>query len=88
MPRLPLKPDKTETNLYNPDTEEFNFSYDGGRESYNFHAMSYESFPKYIADKMASLLADKIIGKMGIKQNYMLDKQKLLDRIYIKHEQP
>ena len=57
-----------------------------GKEVYTLHAMSYDSFPKYIADKIAPLLADKIIGKMGVKENYELDKAKLLDKIYMRNE--
>lgn len=78
------QPDKTPITLFNPDREPFIFSYNGGREVYTLYAMSYDEFPKYIALKMASKLAEKMIGKLGVKENFELDKKKLLERIFYK----
>ena len=81
MVRLQTQPNKTPQTLFNPDREAFIFSYDGGKEVYTLYPMSYEEFPKYIADKMASALADKIISKAGLK--HTTDKEELLKRIYV-----
>lgn len=84
MNRLPQGPNLTPTRLQNPSLEEFVFSYNGGREKYVLAAYDIKTFPKYIADLMASGLADKIIGKRGIRQNYQQDKEDLLKEIFIK----
>jgi hypothetical protein len=83
MQRLPIKPDLTPQTLYNPDRETFTFTYDGGKEVYTLYPMSYDEFPAYIARKIANALADKIIGKDGVKNNYTQDKEELLKRIII-----
>lgn len=78
-----MQPNHSPKTLFNPDMETFIFSYDGGKEIYTLYPMSHETFPTYIADKIAPQLADRIIGKTGVKQNYELDKQELLKRIYV-----
>lgn len=82
MPRLQTQPNLSETQLFNPSLEEFVFVYD--RETYTLPAYGIEPFPKYLADRMASTLADTIISKQGIRKNYLLDKEELLKQIYVK----
>ena len=82
--RQQTQPVTTPTNLFNPDTETFVFSYDMGKQVYTLYAMSYDSVPKYIADKIAPLLADKIIGQRGVIKNHSLDKEELLREIYVR----
>ena len=82
MERLPTQPNKTLTALFNPSLEAFTFIYD--KKEYILPAYGIETFPKYLADKMASRLADTIIGKRGVIKNHELDKSELLKEIYIK----
>lgn len=81
MNRLPLKPNITPINLFNPSLESFTFNYD--KKEYILPAYGIESYPKYLADKLASSLADTIIGKRGVIKNYELDKKELLKEIYV-----
>ncbi len=83
MERLPTTPNLTQQTLYNPDRETFTYSYDGGKAIYTLYPMSYDDFPAYIARKIANALAEKIIGKEGVKKNFSLDKEELLKRIII-----
>jgi len=83
MQHLPVQPDKTPTQLFNPGMEEFTFPYDGGREVYTLYPLSYDTFPAYIAHKMAPILAEKIMAKEGIKDNFELDKKRLIARILV-----
>lgn len=80
---LPIQPNRSPKTLFNLDREEFTFSYDGGKEVYTLPPFGYDTFPTYIADRMASSLADKIISKSGVKKNYELDKKELLAKIYV-----
>lgn len=81
MQRLPTQPNLSPTNLFNPSLEPFTFIY--AKEVYIFPSYSIRTYPKYLADKMASALADWIIGKRGVKKNYSLDKEELLKEIYV-----
>ncbi len=82
MNRLPKGPDMTLVSLFNPSLESFTFVYDG--KEYILPAYGIESFNKWLADRMASQLADVIIGKRGVMKNHSLDKEELLKEIYIK----
>lgn len=82
MQRLPTGPDLTPTNIFNPSLELFELTYD--KKTYILPAYGIESFPKWLAERMASSLADKIIGKRGVIKNYFLDKEELLEEIYVK----
>jgi len=81
MIRLATTPDMTPIPLFNPSLEAFIFTYD--RKEHTLPAYGIETFPKYLADKMASRLADTIIGKRGVIKNHELDKSELLKEIYI-----
>lgn len=81
MKRLLLKPDTTPVSIFNPSLELFEYPYD--QKVYTVPAYGTEIYPKYLADKLASTLADTIIGKRGVMKNYALDKQELLKEIYI-----
>jgi hypothetical protein len=81
MQRLPTSPDETPTNIFNPDLESFTLIYD--KKEYTISAYGIETYPKYIADRMASDLADTIIGKRGVIKNHSLDKEELLKEIYV-----
>jgi hypothetical protein len=81
MNRLPTKPDETPTNLFNPSLESFTFIYD--KKEYILPAYGIENYPKYLADRLASSLADTIIGKRGVIKNHSLDKEELLKEIYV-----
>ena len=82
MNRLPDKPDTTPISIFNPSLEEFVFIYD--KQVYTLPAYGIETYPKYIADRMASSLADKIIGQRGVLKNHTLDKKNILTEIYVK----
>lgn len=82
MQRLRYAPEITPTNLFNPSLESFTLSHD--KKEYVLPPYGIEPFPRYIADLMASQLADTIIGKRGIIKNYQLDKEELLKEIYVK----
>lgn len=79
--RLPTQPDETPITIFNPALEEFEFIYD--QEKYKLAGYDFATHPKYLADRMASKLADWILSKWGIKQNYELDKRELLEKIYV-----
>jgi hypothetical protein len=81
MKRLPIKPDTTSTSLFNPSLESFEFIYD--KKVYTIPAFGIETFPKYLADRIANRLADTIIGQRGVMENHTLDKEKILKEIYI-----
>ncbi len=82
MNRLPTTPDLTPTNLFNPSLESFTFIYD--KKEYVLPAYGIESYPRYLADRLAESLADNIIGKRGVIKNHSLDKEELLKEIFIK----
>jgi hypothetical protein len=82
MNRLQTQPNLSPTPLFNPSLEEFVFTYD--KEIYTLPAYGIETYPKYLADRMASTLADTIISKQGVRKNYELDKEELLQQIYVK----
>jgi len=82
MQRLPKSPNLTPVSLFNPSLESFEFTYD--KKVYVLPAYGIETFPKYLADKMARSLADTIIGKRGVMKNHQLDKEELLKEIYVK----
>lgn len=81
MERLATKPDETPTNLFNPSLESFTYIYD--KTEYILPAYGIETYPKYIANGLASTLADTIIGRRGVIKNHSLDKEELLKEIYI-----
>ena len=81
MIRLPKSPNETPVTLFNPSLENFTFVYD--KKEYVLPAYGVETYPKYLADKMASQLADVIIGKRGVMKNHTLDKDELLTEIYV-----
>ncbi len=81
MQRLQKVPDQTPVPLFNPSLELFTFSH--AQKDYELPAYGIEIFPKYIADRMASCLADTIIGARGVLKNYQLDKEELLKEIYL-----
>lgn len=81
MQRLPTAPDVTPITLFNPSLESFTFVYD--KKEYMLFAYSADLFPKYIADRLASKLADAIIAKRGVVKNHELDRQELLKEIYV-----
>ena len=82
--QLPTQPDLTPTTLHNPDLEPFVFKYmqEDGQKTYVIPPLGIETFPKYLADKMARKLADKIIFKRGIKHGYERDHKAMLNIIY------
>lgn len=82
MQRLQKGPDLTPTPLFNPSLEAFTLSFD--HVDYLLPAYGIETFPKWVADRIASQLADTIIGKLGVRENRQLDKEKLLLEIYVK----
>lgn len=82
MTRLQTQPNQSQIPLFNPSLEEFVFIYD--KKNYTLPAYGIENYPKYLADKMASSLADTIIAKQGVRKNHDLDKQELLKQIYVK----
>ena len=82
MNRLQTKPNETPTPLFNPSLEAFEFVYD--RVTHILPAYGIETYPRYLADKMAKSLADTIIGKRGVIKNHELDKSELLKEIYVK----
>ena len=81
MQRLRLTPDTTPVNLFNPSLESFTFIYD--KKEYILPAYGIESYPKYLADRLAESLADTIIGKRGVIKNHSLDKEELLKEIFV-----
>jgi len=81
MKRLPTGPDLTLTSIFNPSLELFTLSFD--KDSYVLPAYGIETFPKWIADRMAQSLADTIIGQRGVMKNHQLDKEELLREIYV-----
>lgn len=81
MPRLQTQPNLSPTTIFNPSLEVFTFEYDG--EKYVLAPYDVVPFPKYLADKMASRLADEIIARRGVMKNHELDKQELLKEIYV-----
>lgn len=81
MQRLQTQPNQTPKTLFNPALEEFKFTYDG--TEYAIAGYDFVTHPTYLADKMANKLADWILSKWGIKQNYELDKKELLEKIYV-----
>lgn len=82
MNRLPTQPNLSPVPLFNPSVEVFTFIYD--KKPYFIQGYGIETFPKYLADKMAPAMADWIIGKRGVIKNYSLDKEELLKTIYNK----
>jgi hypothetical protein len=83
---LPQEPNSTETYIFNPDLRDFSFSLsddDNIVHEYTLLAQEITTLPKYIADHGANKLADYILGKRGIKQNYELDKNNLMKEIYV-----
>jgi hypothetical protein len=82
MQRLPTQPNQTPVSLFNPSLEAFEFTYDN--KVYIFPAYGIETYPKWLADRMANSLADTIIGKRGVIKNHSLDKEELLKEIYVK----
>ena len=82
MQRLLLLPDLTPVSLFNPSLKSFEFIYD--KKIYTLPAYGIETFPKYLADRMARRLADTIIGERGVLKNHTLDKEELLQEIYVK----
>lgn len=81
MPRIPTQPNQSPVKLFNPSLDDFTFTY--GKEQHSLAAYGVESFPKYLAEKMAHRLADTIISKRGVRENHQLDKEKLLKEIFI-----
>lgn len=82
MQRLPTSPNLTPKSLFNPSLESFTFIYD--KKEYILPAFGIDTFPTYIADRLARSLADHIISKRGVIKNHSLDKEELLQEIYIK----
>lgn len=83
MSKIQTQPNLSPTPLFNPSLEEFVFKYNG-TEEYILPAYGIETYPKWLADKMAATLADTIIAKRGVRKNHQLDKEELLDQIYVK----
>lgn len=70
--------------LFNPDIVSHEFDYDKfGPEAQHFivPALNAIRVPVHMADTFASHLADLIINKRGIKNNYALDKETILKEI-------
>ena len=80
MQRLPKSPNMTPVNLCNPSLEAFTFIYD--KKEYILPAYGIETYPTYLANKMANSLADWIIAKRGVRKNHELDKEELLKEIF------
>lgn len=80
MQRLPTGPNLTPLSLFNPSIEPFTFVYD--KKEYVIAGYGVESFPTYLATRMANALADWIIANRGVLKNYFLDKEELLKEIY------
>lgn len=81
MQRLPNKPDETPTSLFNPSLDSFTLTYD--KQSYTLPAYGIDTFPKWLADRIANGLAEQIIGNHGIIKNHALDRFNLLKEIYV-----
>ena len=81
MQRLPTSPNLTPVSLFNCSLDSFDFTYDN--KVYTLPAYGIETYPKYLADRLAESLADFIIGKRGIIKNHQLDKEELLKEIYV-----
>ena len=81
MQRLPTQPNQTPVSLFNPSLEAFEFIYD--KEAHILPAYGIETYPKWLADRMATSLADTIISKRGVVKNHSLDKEELLKEIYV-----
>lgn len=81
MSRLPTQPNQTPTPIFNPSLEEFRYTYEG--TEYVLAPYGIETYPKYLADRMANRLADEIISKQGVRKNHQLDKDELLKQIYV-----
>lgn len=79
---LKQQPNLTPTTLFNPALRPFHATYD--KKPYVIQGMDFETFPKWLADKLAPRLADWIIAEQGVKENYQLDKENLLKQIYVK----
>lgn len=82
MSRLQTQPDLSPTPIFNPSLEQFVFKYNR-TEEYILVPYGIETYPKWLADKIASALADTIIGKQGVRKNHELDREELLKEIYV-----
>jgi hypothetical protein len=82
MPRLQTQPNLSPTPIFNPSLEAFVFTYD--KKDHTLPAYGIETYPKYLADRMARRLADEIIAKRGIIKNHEFDREELLKQIYVK----
>lgn len=80
MPQLPNQPDLTPTSLYNPSKEDFTVTWDN-QPVKTLHAGEIETYPKWLADHVAKHLCKKIIGERGIKVNYEVDYQEMMQQI-------
>ncbi|HEX9059098.1 MAG TPA: hypothetical protein VF941_02870 [Clostridia bacterium] len=76
------KPNETPVTLFNPSLKLFTTIYD--KKEYQLGGYQFETYPKWLADHIALKLADWYIANYGIKENYELDKKKLLEKIYVK----
>lgn len=82
MRRLRINPDETPTSITNPALKAFTCTYDN--KEYTIAGYGIETYPAYLANHIAFSMADWIIATQGIKKNHALDREKLLDEIYLK----
>lgn len=83
---VPETPDESLVNLYNPTSEDFEFKLadeDNVIKKYLLPAGEITTLPKYIADKGAKELADKIVWKRGLNMAYEHELAKTLEEIYV-----
>ena len=86
MKELPQEPNQSPTQLYNPTGEDFTFivaDEENIQHDYSMPSGEIVTFPKFIADKGAVELADKIVWKRGLKMAYEHELKKALEEIYV-----
>ncbi len=82
-----MQPNTTPTALFNPLLTAFHFPYQnedtGSQDDHVIPPYDSAIFPKFLADKIASALADQIYQIRGQKTNYQADKEAILKEIYL-----
>ena len=83
---IPTSPDKKPVDLYNPTSTDFKFGFaDANNKPHEYILPAGEivTLPKYIADKGALGLADRIVWARGLAMGYEHELKKAMEEIYV-----
>ncbi len=68
------QPSSKEVPVYNPDSDDFEITYDINEDkqpkSYILRSREIDYFPPVIADHIKKHLADRLLNKRGVKTNH------------------